>query len=415
VHVRDLAAIGALAFVLRAGWAIVYGRIASGPHDALVYQATANSLADGDGYALFGQPTAHWPPGYPFLVSLAYRVFGMHVKLGLAINVALGAATAVLLYLVAREAFGRAAGLTAGFGFAILPAPIFFTGLFLSESTFIFMLVAFLALALFLPERGWKPAALGVVAGLAALTKGEGVLLPVIALAMWWGLPRGDWLRRTAVLVVAMALTILPWTIRNAIQMDAFVPVATNASTTLWSGHNPNANGGPTYAPPELLAKVPKGLSPPEHEIEEAALLRREAIDWAVSNPHKELGLIPRKLIVLFNSTYQVFPIWFNAEGDRQLGTSSLHVFGVVGDAFDYFLLLVTVASLVVFGVRRLWRVHPLMRGVLAYLAASLVTYGFIYYGQFRYRLPMDPVMLLLATPLLVTLWQGRRSLREAA
>ena len=130
------------------------------------------------------------PTGRPAsrsLISLGYRVFGLHVKLGLALNVVLGGATALLLYLVAREAMGRAAGLVAGSAFAVLPAPIFFTGLFLAETTFLFMLVGFLALALFLPDRRWTPVVLGVAAGLAALTKGEGVLLPVIALAMWWG------------------------------------------------------------------------------------------------------------------------------------------------------------------------------------------------------------------------------------
>ena len=66
-------------------------------------------------------------------------------------------------------------------------------------------------------------------------------------------------------------------------------------------------------------------------------------------------------------------------------------------------------------GARRLWRFHPLMRGVLAYLAASLVTYGFVYYGQFRYRLAMEPLMILVATPLIVSVWQRRRALREAA
>jgi 4-amino-4-deoxy-L-arabinose transferase-like glycosyltransferase len=413
---RDLIAIGALAFVLRAAWALVYGRIEAGPNDALFYEIAAGNLAGGHGYTqLFGDPTAHWPPGFPFLVSIGYRVFGTHVKLGLALNVALGAATAMLLYLVAKEAMGRAAGRVAGVSFAILPAPIFFTGLFLSETTFLFALVGFLALVVFLPDRRWTPVALGVAAGLAALTKGEGALLPVIALAMWWtGTVRGDWLRRTVVLIVAMALTILPWTIRNAIEMDAFIPVATNASTTLWSGHNSEANGGPTYAPPSLLARIPKHLSPTQHEVEEARLLRREAIHWAIRNPPKELGLIPRKLLALGNATSNVFGIWFNAPGDRQLGTSSLLVFDVIGNALDYFLILVTIAALAIIGGRSMWHFHPVMRGALAYLLASLVVYGFVYYGQFRYRLAMEPMMILVAAPLIVGVWQRRRTLQEA-
>lgn len=414
---RDLVAIGLLAFILRAAWVLVYGRVEAGPNDALFYEASADNLAGSRGFTqLFGGATAHTPPGFPFLVSLAYRGLGTHVKLELALNVALGTATAVLLYLVARRIMGRAAGLVAGTTFAILPAPIYFTGLFLAETTFVFMLVGFLALAVFLPDRRWTPVALGVAAGLAALTKGEGALLCVIPLAMWWGqTPRGPWLRRAALLVAAMALTILPWTIRNTIEMDAFIPVATNASTTLWSGHNPNANGGPTSPPPELLDRIPKGIDSTDHEVEEAGLLRREAVSWAVRNPHKELGLIPRKLLALGNATSNVFPLWFNADGHQEVGTSSVLLYGVLGDALDYFLLLVTIAALVLIGPRRLWRWHPLMRGVLGYLAASLVTYGFIYYGQFRYRLVMEPLMILVATPLLLLVWQRRALLSGRA
>ena len=412
---RDLLVIGAIAFALRVLWAVIYGRVDAAPHDALFYEATASNLATGHGYTqLFGGATAHWPPGFPFLVSLLYRVFGLHVKLGLALNVGLGTVTALLMYVLGRQLMGRRGGLVAGGFFAVLPAPIFFTGLFLAETTYIFMLVGFVALAAFLPERRWTPIALGVAAGLTALTKGEGALLPLIPLAMWWGeLARRDWLRRAAVLLVSMALTILPWTIRNAIEMDAFIPVATNASTTLWSGHNSEANGGTVYAPDSLLARIPKGLSPTQHEVAEARLLRREAVHWAIRNPPKELGLIPRKLIALGNSTSYVFPIWFNAGEVHELGSSSLVVFNVLGDAGDYLVILLALASLVLVGGRRLWRFHPIMRGVLAYLAGSLVTYGFIYYGQFRYRLAMEPLMILMALPLLLGVWRQRDKLRE--
>jgi 4-amino-4-deoxy-L-arabinose transferase-like glycosyltransferase len=414
---RDLVLIGVLAFSLRLVWVLVFGRVEVGADEALSYQVAAANLAEGRGYSyLLGGATAHWPPGYPTLVAFAYVVLGVHVKLGLAVNVVLGTATAVLLYAVARQMMGRAGGVVAGAVYAVLPAPIFFTGLFLAETTFLFMLVGFLALALFLPDRPWKPIALGVAVGLAALTKGEGALLLVIPLAMWWGgVPRGPWLRRSAVLLAATVLTIAPWTIRNAIEMDAFVPVATNASTTLWAGHNSEANGGPTYPPAALLARIPKGLDPTRHEVEEARLLRREAVHWAIRNPHKELGLIPRKLLALGNQTSQVFPIWFNAAGDEQVGSSSELVLGVLGDALDYFLILLALAALVLLGARRLWRFHPLMRGALAYIASLLVIYGVVYHGQFRYRLSMEPLLVLVATPLIVTVWQRRRSLREPA
>jgi hypothetical protein len=74
----------------------------------------------------------------------------------------------------------------------------------------------------------------------------------------------------------------------------------------------------------------------------------------------------------------------------------------------------VTLAALVVLGPRRLWRMHPGMQGVLAYLALCLVNYGFVYYGQWRYRIPMEPFMILVATPLLVRVWDQRRALADS-
>jgi 4-amino-4-deoxy-L-arabinose transferase-like glycosyltransferase len=409
---REALAVGGLALVLRAAWVLVYGRtepMDSGVNDATFYQFAAASLAQGDGYqGLEFEPTAGWPPGFPFAVSLLYRVFGNHVGLGLALNVALGTATAVLLYMVVDRSFGRREARVAGVLFAILPGPLYMTGLFLSETAFIFVLVGFLALVVLVPERGWKPALLGVALGLAALTRGEGFLMVAIPLAAWWGtLPRAAWLRRAAVVVGIMALTVAPWTVRNAVQLDAFVPVSNNANWTLASGHGPNANGGEVQTPPDW------GTG--DTESEGARDIRRKAIDWALAHPLKELGLIPRRLMALNQGSGGSIG-WLNA-GSRsqwQLGTSSILVFGPLADACGFFLLFATLASLIALGPRRLWRTHPALRGILAYLALCLVNYGVVYYGQWRYRLPMEPFMILLATPLLVQVWDARGSLRDA-
>ena len=93
----------------------------------------------------------------------------------------------ILLYLVVERMLDRrSARVAAGF-FAILPGPLFITGLYLSETLFIFMLVGFLALVVFLPDRRWTAVVLGLALGLAALTRGEGLLMPIIPLAVWWG------------------------------------------------------------------------------------------------------------------------------------------------------------------------------------------------------------------------------------
>jgi 4-amino-4-deoxy-L-arabinose transferase-like glycosyltransferase len=411
-RIRDLVVLGGGAFVLRLVWVLVYGRVAppvGSINDTTFYEFTAASLSTDGGYTGPDfQPTAGWPPGFPFVVSLLYRVFGQRLSLALALNVIVATATVILIYLIAERIWSRREARVAAAFFAILPGPLFMTGLYLSESLFIFILVGFLALVMFLPDRRWTPIVLGVALGLAALTRGEGLLMPIIPLAIWWGAyPRRQWAGRTALLLVAMVLTIAPWTIRNAIVMDGFIPVGNNASATLWSGHNPNANG--------WIVNPTEPSSEAASETERASELRREAIDWAVSNPLKELGLIPRRLIMLNQGSSGSIG-WLNAgpEYQDELHTSSVLVFTVLADAGGYFLLFVTLASLVLIGVKRLWRTHSAMRGVMAYLGLCLVNYGVIYYGQWRYRIPMEPFMILVATPLLVRVWDRRAALAGA-
>jgi 4-amino-4-deoxy-L-arabinose transferase-like glycosyltransferase len=414
VRRRDLMVIGGAALVVRLAWVLLYGRTAPGPNDTGFYETAASMLARGHGFAnVAGQATAHWPPGFPFVVSLLYRGFGVHPEIALGLNVALGTATAILLYLIAERMFGRAAARIAGGSFVILPGPVFLTALFLSETTFIFTLVAFLALVLFMPERRWTPVALGIALGLAALVRGEGFLALVIPLAAWWGhVPRAVWLRRAALLIVSMVLTIAPWTIRNAIALHTFVPVSTNASASLWVGHNPKANGGEVYYFPPYIASQLKNLDLQAGEVKESRVLRQEAIKWAVHNPLKELGLIPRKLVALSGGASGALNEWLNAPGDREVHSSGGLVFGILGDALGYFLLFATLASLIVIGARRLWRMHPGMQAILAYLALCLVNYGFVYDGQWRYQIPMQPLMLLVATPLLLAVWSQRGTLQ---
>ena len=98
--------------------------------------------------------------------------------------------------------------------------------------------------------------------------------------------------------------------------------------------------------------------------------------------------------------------------GRTRAGTSSVIVFTVLGDGFGYFLLLVTLAALILIGGRTLWRT-PRQCEASCLPRALPRYYGFVYYGQYRYRIPMEPFMILVATPLLAGVWAQRRSLLE--
>lgn len=423
--VRRAAALGGLALLLRVAFVLIVDRPAlpSGGllsdavaqdligrglfSDAFFYHRTADLLASGYGFASNpGVPTAQWPPVFPFLLSLVYRVTGPDPLAGELLNAVLGALTVAVLYLLARRLFDRLAATIAAVFLAILPGSILWTDVLLSETLYAFMLVGFFALVAWLPRRPWAVAVLGVAVGLAMLTRGEGVLLIPAVLAVWWPeLPRRQWLLSGFALVVVALLVVAPWSIRNTVALDTFVPLSTNASTTLWSGHNPDATGAQIYAPESLLRQVP--TSGVAREVEESRLLRREALDYMTSHPLRELELIPLKLMNLNRGDSWALE-WVNAgkPGERPFEAKAATPIRVLADFGYYTLLLATLGSLVILG-RQLWR-NRVIRGVLVLFAGALFMYGFVYYGNYRYRAALEPLMILVAAPLLARLWRLR-------
>lgn len=426
---RRAVTLGALALFLRVVFVVLVERVAfpSGSldpselaeeltarglfSDAFFYHRSAEMLAAGEGLASDpGVPTAQWPPVFPALLSLVYRAVGTEPLAGELLNAFVGALTVVVLYALVRRVFDRPEATVAAFTMAIFPGQILWTDVLLSETLYTFLLVGVLALAVFLPRRPATVVVLGIAIGVATLTRGEGVLLIPAVAALWWGeLPTRRLLATGAALAAVTLVTMAPWTVRNAFVMDAFIPLSTNSSTTLWSGHNPGARGYQNYAPPELLSRIPQRGK--EREIEEGRLLRREALDFMVSHPGRELVLIPLKLWALGRGDSHALE-WVNGgpPAERPIPEDLLNPIAVTADAAFYALLAAALTALVVLG-RSLWR-EPIVRAVLAIFAGSLVLYGFVYYGNYRYRVPLEPLMALLAAPLLARAWTRRDVLR---
>ncbi len=411
--VRIVAICFLVALALRLAFVMIVERPSFSFTDAFFYHFYGESLAEGRGYVrVDGSPTAQWPPGFSFLLSLVYRLFSADPLNGEILNAVLGALTVALLYVVARRAFGRAEAVVAAVWMAVLPGPILWADVLFTETFYTFMLVAFFAMLAVLPTRWWAVFLLGVVVGMSALVRGEGLFLALPALALWW---RQTNLRtlgaRAAVLGAARVLAITPWTIRNAVQLDTFAPVSSNVGATLWAGHNPAAYGGPTY----YQDYERFGDDIVKREVESAKYLRGEALDYMVSHPVRELQLIPLKLIYLNRGDAQVLELVNSAApGDRKpLKRTDEIRLEVLADIGYYGLLTLTVISVALLR-RDLWR-RPITRAALVAMITSLVLYGFLYFGSYRYRFPLEPLMILVAAPLVTSVWRTRSTLPLAA
>jgi hypothetical protein len=194
--------------------------------------------------------------------------------------------------------------------------------------------------------------------------------------------------------------------------MDAFVPISTNASQTLWAGHSPAATGGQIYPSSSYLAQFPPDA--PEFELESAAAMRRDAIDYMVTHPLRELELIPLKLLHLNRGDSYALD-WVNQvrEGEQPpIAAVDVERIGVVADAAYFALLTLTILAAFVLG-RPFWR-SRLGRCMTTSFVTALVLYGFVYYGNYRYRLPYEPLMVIASATLLTTLWHLRPTIEDA-
>jgi 4-amino-4-deoxy-L-arabinose transferase-like glycosyltransferase len=401
--------IGAL--VLRLSWVLAVDREGFAFNDALMYHSTAENLSQGGGYVPFtGGPTARWPPGFGTVLGALYWLFGVHPVIGELFNAVVGAATVVLLMSIAERTLDRGTAIVAGAMLAILPGPIMWTDVLVAETLYTALFVtAVLVLVSARPTWRWL-LAFGVLVGIGALVRGEALTWLLLPVVLWWRtVPWRAQGRVVLVAVAAAAVVMFPWTVRNAVAMDAFVPVATNASQTLWSGHNEDATGAQVYPPADYDDGFEQTL--PALELQTSKALRNDAIEYMFTHPLRELQLVPLKLVHLNRGDSYVLD-WVNAPGTGEtppISAIQAERIGVVADFGYYGLLTLTVLGAIVLG-RRFWR-SSIGRVMAASFATALLLYGFVYYGNYRYRLPYEPLMVLVAAALVTRVFRARELL----
>ena len=190
-----------------------------GYEDDAVYTVLAKALATGEGYRMINLPgtpyATHYPPGYPFLLSLLWRAwpeFPDNVVVFKFANAMLLAVAAGATYWFVRARLGynsMAAALIAAAGTASITM-LQLAGLVLSEPLF----VALLFLALPIAERSVSEGRIrdAVVASalLGALTMVRTIGIVAIAAAVLVLLLHRR-LRSAMVVVAVTALVLVPW------------------------------------------------------------------------------------------------------------------------------------------------------------------------------------------------------------
>jgi hypothetical protein len=239
--------------------------------DSIGYARIAKNLVNGNGYQEGGfrthlQEPSNYSPGLPLLVAGVYELTGgPHIELTRIVLALIGSLGVLLAFLIGSRLSGPLAGLVAAVVVAGYPALLQYQGMLMTEPLAVTLLAATLLAFLWAGDgrraRAWVLP--GLLLGMLALVRPDYLLfaplLAIVALFRARG-SNGGWkpgLAAGALLLVAFLLPIVPWTIRNAIVLDRFVPVSTGGGKALYVGTAASADGDGPRLRDDLLRTNP--------------------------------------------------------------------------------------------------------------------------------------------------------------
>ena len=349
-----------------------------------------DALAHGMGFSSpFGGntgPSAWTAPVYPWIVSIAFRLFGSYSRASafalLTFNSVFGALTSWTVYRTARRIFNPTVAIWAGWVWALYPDTIFWSVKWIWEtslSTFLLSLLFMLTIEMEGDERVSSWLGYGLLWGVEALTNTSTLsFLPFAGCWLAYQLHRRGkpFLAPAALSAIVFWMTIMPWLVRDYEVMGHFVFIRDNAGNELWVGNNPLAEG--QYVLPyhpswndQVLARYKR-----MGELAFCADQGRRAREWIAESPGRFAAITLRRVWFFWNGLPRLSKREWLAE------TKNTHIL---------FLSVVGIWGLLL-AIKR--RVH----GVFLF-ATLLVFYPLVYYICFpepRYRHPIDPALIIL-------------------
>lgn len=380
--------------------------------DEAFYRNEAWNLARG---APLASDAYFMTPLYPWFLSLVFRLLGDGPTAPYAVQLALGALSSPLTWWIGRRALRPLLALGAAAALACFAPLVFFEALFLVEGLVLLALLAALSCAVLGGRRTAAAFVAGVCIGVAALGRGSNLLvLPVLAVWPWFdpAASRGTAPRRALVTVLGCVLVLAPLALRNTMHSHRPVFLTANLGVNLWVGNGPQANGIFVNVPgldpqqdPLTLRYVQRQLHRPVTASEASHYWLGRTRIWVREHPGRTLQLFAWKLLLFWNRMSIPQVEGFEAVArDTPLGRPPFW------NTFA-FLPLALFASVAAFwhGVRRRGSLSAAARTrtLLAVWAWTYAVSIAVFFVTDRYRVPLLPVLILLAAAGLQELLAG--------
>lgn len=391
-----LFAIFGVSLLLRLIYGHFLGQVPEGS-DGDIYRDLALGLLDHGTFGTPGHPSAHRPPLHVFYLAGLFWLFGPTPSIMITVQAVLGSFIPLLAYGIGKNLYAPMVGRLAALGTAAY-VPLMEYGVQWwnhTENICVFLLMSScFALARYIrlsggavdegtrnpepaqPSAHWGWVGLGgVLLGLTALTRPTAQFSFVVVLFSL--LVHLGW-RRAAVggvvFTLCMAAAIAPWTYRNCLAFGKCVPISTATGRAIWEGYNPGPQGFGYPAPPSFFRIVKEqGL---KDEVEVDGYFKMRVGRQILSDPAHAVKMM----------AYHLIWFWYPFEGDVFFGDFS---------RFNIFLGgLICLCVLTLLGRYGGFRPHILVVGLIGYytLVHTLVI------GHPRYRLPVEPLLILYAS-----------------
>lgn len=366
--------------------------------DEQEYVTLARHLADLGRYTLDGQqPTAYRPPGYPVILAMLTKAGGGVVSFRL-LNMAALAAAVLLLHRLTRAAGGERAALLAAAIAAAYPLSFYTAGTLYPQT----IAGAGLLLALYLhgPDGPANPArAIGCGLLMGALV----LCVPTMAIALAtlaaWTLwrSRGRAWMRVGLLGAAALLVLAPWALRNQRVFHAWVAVSTNGGINLLLGNSEHTTpDAGVNVDIDAYLRSTEGMT----EVEQDRALAEAAVAWMKADPARAARLYLAKALHAF------------AVRDTLRVSTEGRAWQAWVVAASYWPLLAAVGLRLLTARRRPWSGMEKL-ALLLYLTQA--AFQALYFTRLRFRVPLDPLLMIPAAIALAQAWRPARPPAEPA
>jgi len=423
-YLGGIVVIGVVARILFiAGW--TWGAPLHGG-DPLFFQQSAAHLINGKGYVdqFLGKgplvPTAEHPPAFSFLLAgldlVHVRSVNAHM-VALAIISSLGV---LAMGLLGRRLAGAGVGLLAAGIAALDPLWVQWGGFLMSESLYLVIVPAMLLFALRCLDKPnlWDFLALGLLVGIATLTRSEAVDFVVLLGFVVVVFATRAWRRRMVFAMVFMAgagLFLVPWVVRNDIQMGSLT-LSTNEGLTLsgsysagtFSPSSPFYGGFDNNSQFGAAAIFVDYVKPPDHAKHWTEVTLSNALgSGATTYAREHLSELPGVVLAREGRVWGVFAPGSQLAFDTTEDLTGARGPKQAGQILNWVLLPFALLGAVLLGGRSRRRLFVILIPVVVVAVNAAV-----FYGSTRLRVAAEPSIDVLAA--IGALWlRGRIVARE--